>query len=273
MFSALFAISFGLGGDKKHPCCSMSSFVSDPDFIRAHASPAKFNFLAQSGKMVTFNDAHGKPTSAYWIAPAKGNTSAVIMIHEWWGLNDYIKANADRLHREGGYGVLAIDLYEGRTTTDPKVAGDLMAKVDETRSVAIVSAAVKTLKGGIAHVKRIGTIGYCFGGGWSERTAIEGGANVQACVMYYGMPTTDGDSLHRLKAPVLMVHATQDKWITEDVVSKFQSAMKGSGKPIRVLHFDADHAFANPSNPHFDKHKTDLAWKSTMAFFKKHLGS
>ena len=107
-------------------CCDMSAFVSDPAFLAAHASPAPVNFKITEGTAVNFPDANGKQAAAFFVAPKPGNRSAVVLVHEFWGLNDYIRREAERLHDETGYAVLAVDLYEGQVTTDAKVAGKMM---------------------------------------------------------------------------------------------------------------------------------------------------
>jgi carboxymethylenebutenolidase len=170
--------------------------------------------------------------------------------------------------------VLAVDLYEGKIGKTAQEASTLMANVDKGRCTAIVAGAVADLKKGDLGLKfaRIGTVGYCFGGGWSHETAIQGGKNVQACVMYYGMPDVAPTALAKLKAPVLMIHATQDQWINQKVVDGFQEAMDKAGKSLRVLHYDAAHAFANPSNPKYDKPAADAAYAEVLAFYKKNLG-
>jgi carboxymethylenebutenolidase len=232
-------------------------------------------FAAKAGKMVRFRTSDGKTAGGFYVPPKRNGGPGIVMVHEWWGLNDYIRREAERLHDQLGYGVLAVDLYEGHVAKTPEEAGKLMQTVRTPRGTAIVGGAVKALAGGSLGVKsgRIGTIGWCFGGGWSHRAAIAGGPAVKACVMYYGMPDTDPASLERLKAPVLMVWATRDGWINQGVVDKFKSAMAAAKKPLTVLPFDADHGFANPSNPKFDRAAADKAWAATVSFYRKHLGS
>ena len=167
------------------------------------------------------------------------------MVHEWWGLNDYIKREAVRLHDRTGYGVLAVDLYGGRVAASPAEAGQLMGAVDPAKSTAIVTGAVQSLTGGVfgTRFNRLGTIGWCFGGGWSLQTAIAGGDQVKACVMYYGMPDDDQDHLAKLHAPVLLVEALQDKWISPEVVAKFKIAMHEAHHSLAVRPYEADHGF------------------------------
>jgi len=259
---------------KPSSCCDMAMFANDPAFISAHFAPLPVTFKLKEGSTVSFSDAHGKTASGFWVAPAPGAKAAVIMVHEFWGLNDYIRREAERLHDETGYAVLAVDLYEGKTSTNAQEAGKLMQGVDKVRAAAIVKGAVKSLKTGAFgfRAKKIGSVGYCFGGGWSEQTAIEGGKDVNASVMYYGMPDTSPEAMSKLKAPVLFIRATNDRWINAEVEAKFTAAMSAAHKPYGVLNYDADHAFANPSNPKYNEKAAKDAHEHELDFFKKLLG-
>lgn len=255
-------------------CVGMEKFASDPQFVAAHLAPTLISFKPSSGKNVTFPDAMGRPTTGFYVAGKAGSKVGIVMVHEWWGLNDHIRQEAERLHEVTGYAFLAVDLYEGKSTTVPADAGKLMSMVEATRAKAIVKSAVNSLKNGRFGFKasKIGTIGYCFGGGWSYQTAVAGGSKVDACVMYYGMPDTSLDALNALRAPVLMIWGKEDKWINADVVSKFEAAMKGVHKPLRTIGYEADHGFANPSNPKFNAQATAAANSETLKFWRKHLG-
>jgi carboxymethylenebutenolidase len=259
---------------KRATCCDMAVFASDPTFLAAHAKPALVTFKLSEGAMVSFPDANQKNATGYWVGPKMGAKAAIVMVHEFWGLNDYIKREAERLHDETGYAVLAVDLYEGKTSTDAKEASQLMQNVDKVRAGAIVKGAVWALKSGTFgfKAKKIGSVGYCFGGGWSEQTAIEGGKDVNASVMYYGLPDTSAEAMAKLKAPVLFIRATKDPWINADVQAGFEKSMKDAHKPYGVLDYDADHAFANPSNPHFNQAAAKDAHEREIEWFKKLLG-
>jgi carboxymethylenebutenolidase len=263
------------GTGAKLSCCSanMSKFASDPAFLAAHEAPLPLSYKAKSGKDVKFPAAIGAPAHGFYVPPRPGSHSAVILIHEFWGLNDYIKREAERLQAETGYAVMAVDLYDGKVTTDANEASRLMGSVDESRAMAILSGAFKQLRTGSFGFKptAIGTVGYCFGGGWSHRAAILGGKAVKACVIYYGMPDTEPASLQRLQAPVLMFEGKRDQWINDAVVSKFQAAMKVAGKSLEVHAYDANHAFANPSNPRYDKAAAADSHARELAFFAAHL--
>ena len=96
-------------------------------------------------------------------------------------------------------------------------------------------------------------MGWCFGGGWSLCAALQLQARTKACVIYYGMPEQDVEKLKTLQSDVLFIHPDQDKWISKEVVSDFEANMKKAGKSTKVYHYDADHAFANPSSPRYNE--------------------
>lgn len=249
----------------------MKGFLKDPSFIASHISPVAFKFHAIEGKMVSFKTS-GAEGHGFFVPASQGSRSAILMFHEWWGLNDNVKQEAEKLHNELGSAVLAVDLYDGKVTADAAAAGKLMGAMDQARGTALVDGALVAVKNGaLAKARSIGTIGWCFGGGWSDRAAVQGGKNVQACVIYYGMPATDPASLARLSAPVLMFWGTQDGFINAKVVSNFEAAMKKAGKPLKTHSFDAVHAFANPSNPKYDKAAAATSHAETLAFFRAHL--
>ena len=253
-------------------CCdSMAQFVSDPKFLAAHFTPKKPNNIQLTGHKVTFSAAIGGPAHGYFIPGSKGNPVAIMMFHEFWGLNKNIEQTAQKLHDLTGYEVILPDLYDGKVTSNPTKAGELMAQNNQQRSAAIIVGAFHALENGQFGKKpaQIGTVGYCFGGGWSERAAIIGSQLVQACVVYYGMPDIRPASLARLKAPVMMFQGLQDQWITQKVVDRFKAAMKKAHRQLQVFAYDAPHAFANPSNPHYDASGAADALRKELAFFKK----
>lgn len=197
-------------------------------------------------------------------APARG--PALIVIHEWWGLNDNIRSVAQRYAGEG-YTVLAVDLF-GRTATTPD-----SAMVLYRTAMQDVPAGERNLAAAIAWLKqrgatRIGTVGYCFGGHWSLRTGLVGGADVQAVVMYYGAPITAPAELARLRAPVLGLFGGADRGIPVDSVRAMERALGAAGRAVTITVYDgAGHAFANPSGRAYDAAVADDAWGRALAFF------
>jgi carboxymethylenebutenolidase len=253
----------------------MASFLSDPSFLAAHEAPLEFRFQSSVGHEVTFTTPAGASVGGgYYVPQRVGVKVGLVMVHEWWGLNDYIKREAVRLHEATGYAVLAVDLYDGHVASTPDEAGKLMAAVDQHAASYTVTSAVRALKRGTfgPAVAKVGSIGWCFGGGWSLQTAIQGGPDVKACVMYYGYPDLTPGDLSKLHGPVLMMEALKDKWITPQVVAKFKTAMKSAGKSLTVRTYSADHAFANPSNPHYDRKDAVDAMAATLQFYRRTLG-
>lgn len=251
----------------------MEKFATDKDFHKAHTlrQPDKVQL---KGKEIEFAVSEGK-AKAYWVAPVEGHKQAVLMIHEWWGLNDNIRQTADMLNSKAGFGVLAVDLYGGKVATNAEEAGKLMAAVDQKQASATINAALRLLKSGVAGSApsdKLGTIGFCFGGGWSHKASIMGGSNVQACAVFYGMPTTAPGELERLSAPVLFVWPNKDKWINKSVVDGFKTAMDAAGKSLDIEEYDADHAFANPSSKSYQEKDSQDAWAKTIKFLMKNLG-
>lgn len=255
----------------KGSCCSASgatgTFASLADangFSKAHASPVEIQYAAK-GSMITFPTADGKTGSAYFIpSPGKSN-KYIFVFQEWWGLNDYIKRQSD-LYADSlkDVNVLAIDLYDGKSTTQADEAGKLMQAADESRIRNIIA-------GAYSHVgkdAKVATVGWCFGGGWSMQAALMGGKQLKACVMYYGMPETDVTRLKTLHSDVIFIFAKKDQWINEGVKNDFVKNMKAAGKTLVVKEYDADHAFANPSNPHFNKEFAQDAQAVTLRAFK-----
>jgi len=142
-----------------------------------------------------------------------------------------------------------------------------MGEFKQDRGNAIVKGAI-TFAGKNA---KIGTIGWCFGGGQSMQASLTAGKQAAACVIYYGMPETDVNRLKNLNTDVLNIWPTQDQWINKEVTDKFEANMKEAGKKLTTKAYDADHAFANPSNPKFNPEFTADAYKSTLEFFKARL--
>lgn len=251
----------------------MEKFANDKEFHATHtmqdAAQTKLG-----GSDIEIAVAEGK-AKGYWVAPKADHQVCILMVHEWWGLNENIRQTADMINRKAGYGVLAIDLYEGKVAKKADEAGKYMGAVDQKRASATINAAIRALNTGLNGSKpasKVGTIGFCFGGGWSHKAAIMGGKMVQACIIFYGLPTTAPGELERLSAPVLMVWGTKDKWINKQVVTGFESAMKTADKQLQVEEFDADHAFANPTSKSFKSEASQQAWDKTFEFFKKNLG-
>ncbi|HVV84364.1 MAG TPA: dienelactone hydrolase family protein [Kofleriaceae bacterium] len=195
---------------------------------------------------------------------------ALVVIHEWWGLNEHIEHWADRLAGDG-YAALAVDLYGGKVATTPDDAMAAMKAVDPAQAARTISAAIDFL----ARDPRVtaahrGVIGWCFGGGWALQTAIAH-PELDAAVIYYGQPVTDPTMLASIKAKLLGIFANRDQSIPPAVVDRFEAALKQAGVDARILRYDADHAFANPSGAHYDQAAATAAWAEVEPFLAANL--
>jgi len=248
---------------------TMNEFAKDEDFVKAHAEPLPFKGDSLKGKMITYQCADRKNANAYVTNMKPEPTNIVFMFQEWWGVNDYIKQEADRLAKALDVTVVAIDLYDGKVAETREDAQKYVQAVKETRLNLIVAGAYSNFPATSKYV----TLGWCFGGGWSLKAALfSPDTRIKGCVMYYGATESDPDNLAPLACPVLGIFGTKDKWLTPKVVSDFEGAMKKAGKELTVKSYDADHAFANPSNPNYDKAATEDARKFSDAFIKKAFG-
>jgi carboxymethylenebutenolidase len=212
--------------------------------------------------------------SALLVAPAgKGPFPAVLVIQEWWGVNDWVKEQARALAKEG-YVTLAVDLYRGKVTDKQEEAHQLMMGTPPDRALRDLKAAFAYL-GTRPDVKkdRIASIGWCMGGRYSLELATAEPA-LAAAVAYYGAPPTDPAAIGRIKAPVLGSFGGADKGPSPEQVKEFEAAMKKAGKSVDVKIYEgAGHAFANVNNP-WKGYKEDAAkdaWARTVAFLGRHL--
>ncbi len=264
-----------VNGFAQTSCCSkpastetFAMLTHDKKFINAHLEPLPFTLANPMGKEITFKTPDDKEGYGYEIKAEKFTNNYLFVIHEWWGLNDYIKQESEKLFKTLGYvNVIAIDLYDKKVAATRDSAGKYMQSVKTERAVAIIQGALN-YAGADAD---IATIGWCFGGGWSLQASMLAGARARACVMYYGMPEENQEKLQDLQAPVLFIWPEQDKWINKDVVTKFEATMVRAKKSVEVKKYNADHAFANPSNPKYSKAFADDAFTKATAFIKKHL--
>ncbi len=211
-------------------------------------------------------------TRAYLALPpnAKAPLPGIVVIHEWWGLNDHVKHWADRLATEG-YASLAVDLYGGVVATNADDALKAMKAVDQGQASEILLAAHKFLATD-ARVKatKRASIGWCFGGYQSLRLALAA-PDLDAAVMYYGHPITDPAALEPLHADLLGIFATRDSSIPPSAVAEFDAALTQTGKRHTLHSFDAAHAFANPSNAIYDETAAAAAWEIVRKFLAEHL--
>jgi carboxymethylenebutenolidase len=211
----------------------------------------------------------GGQANAYAARPKAKAKGGILLLHEYWGLNDWVKSMGDRLAGEG-YLALAVDLYKGKVATDPKQAQELMANKDEKWGDAVEEAGLEWLKSNAGGGK-VATLGWCMGGGESLKTSLNDPKDVDATVIFYGLPVTDVDKLKTLRGPVLGIWAKKDGWITPDKVKAFDEALTKAGVKHEFHAYDADHAFANPSGGRYNGPAAKDAWDKTRAFLAKNL--
>ena len=226
------------------------------------------------GKPVSYKSGDETVQGVLYTPAGKGPFPALIVIHEWWGLNDWIKDQGSKL-ADQGYESLAVDLYRGKVATTPDMAHELMRGVPEDRAKRDLHAAFEFLQSQPSVKKdRIGAIGWCMGGGYALDVALQE-PTLAADVINYGHLATDPTSIQKINAPVLGLFGALDQGITPDDVHKFEAAMKQAGKKVEIkIYDDAGHAFENPDNKNKPGYRPDDAadaWKRTTAFLMEYL--
>ncbi len=197
---------------------------------------------------------------------------AILVIHEWWGLNEGVRAMADRLAGLG-YIVLAVDLFGGETAATPADARKLMLGVVENPDVATenIRQAYEFLRD-TAGAPRIASLGWCFGGGWSLNAALLFPNELNAAVIYYGQVTDNEANLRRLNVPILGIFGNEDKAIPVESVKSFEKALMNLEKNYDIeIYPGVGHAFANPTGTNYNAEAAGKAWEKTVAFLDSHL--
>ena len=233
------------------------------------AYPELTKAAADTTKPVSVKIPSGGMSTGVIAMPDKLPAPTVLLIHEWWGLNDQIKSMAAQFAKQG-YIAVAIDLYEGRVASDAAKARQYMRETDADLATSQLKAMANFLRTHKDSTGKLGTIGWCFGGGWSLNCSTA--TPVDATVIYYGNVKKSADQLATLKGPVLGHFATKDNWINKVMVEQFEREMKKAGKNDLTVHwYEANHAFANPTGSRYDEKDAALAWQRTLDFYKKHL--
>ncbi len=251
---------------------AFSKFFSNNQFIEEHIAPLPFTLAKAKGEMKSLpmeNVGDAKPLSAniYEVKQGKGDR-VLLVFHEWWGLNDYIKRETEKYAEYlDGTTVIAVDLYDGAVATKPDKAGEFARGLNPERAKAIIQTVLQYA----GKDTKIGTVGWCMGGSWSLQSTLLADAQAKACVMYYGMPERNIERLKLLKAPVLGIFAKQDRSITPAIVGEFETNLERVGKSVTVKMYDAVHAFANPSNPNYKKDDAEDAFNNAIEFLKQYL--
>jgi carboxymethylenebutenolidase len=203
---------------------------------------------ARAQQAVSFPSGDSTAQALLYLPPGAGPHPALIVIHEWWGLNDWIKQEAAG-YAAKGYVTLAVDLYRGKAAADPEMAHELSRGLPQDQGVRDLTAAVAWLQNR-KDVKRdrIGAVGWCMGGGYALQLAIAS-PSLRAVAINYGSLATDQAALGQIHAAVLGNFGGQDRGIPPDAVHAFEAAMQSLGKPVDArIYPQAGHAFENPNN-------------------------
>jgi len=228
--------------------------------------------FAATGKSVSYKSGDETVHAVLYSPDGKGPFPGIIVIHEFWGLNDWVKEQASKL-ADQGYVALAIDLYRGKVATTPDEAHEIMRGVPEDRAKRDLHAAFEFLNSQTNVKKdRIASIGWCMGGGYSLDVALQE-PTLAADVINYGHLAVDAESLKKINASILGIFGGKDRGIPVEDVKKFEQQLKEMGKKVEIVIYpEAGHAFENPNNK--DGYRADDAadaWKRTLDFLKRTL--
>jgi carboxymethylenebutenolidase len=216
---------------------------------------------------IEFSTANGEST-AYVAVPEKANGKGVIVVQEYWGLNDHIKDIANR-YAEEGFLAVAPDLYRGRATKDKDEAAKLMQNLEIEDGLNTIECALETAKEKY-EVEKFGITGFCMGGTYAMHAAckLEG---LSAAAAFYGDYPKE-EILKLLKMPALFISGTKDAWINPEKVAELERIARENYLPIESVKYEADHAFFNDTRPEvYDKEAAQDAWKRVNEFFNKNL--
>ena len=233
----------------------------------AATSPAR----AVTTDTVTYATVDGREVSGFVAAPegAADSLPGLIVIHEWWGLNDNIRSMTRRLAGEG-YRALAVDLYYGAVASSSDSAGSLTSTVQQEEALSNLRQAHGWLTERGA--PRVGSIGWCFGGGWSLQTALALPEELDAAVIYYGRLVTEPGRLEPLGMPLQGHFGAEDGSIPVEQVRRFEAVLDSLGKSAEMYVYQgAGHAFANPSGTRYAPEAAEQSWTRTVRFLDTHL--
>lgn len=223
---------------------------------------------------LNFETPNGATTAVVALPAETGNgnatPSAVVLIHEWWGINEHIRDLAGRYAREG-YICIAPDLYRGQTTTDQQQASKLMHDLALDDGIDIITRAIEESRAKYG-VEKFGITGYCMGGIFALRAACLDNALAASAPFYGDIP--EDETLSQLKVPTLFIAGARDNWITPEKVEALTDAAREHGLPLEVVSYDADHAFFNDTRPEvYDPQAAADAWQRVLKLFAETLKS
>jgi len=271
-FAAALFVVVGCDRGGSAPATQPSAVAPVASAAAPVASGAATATSAPSARAGTMVDIAGGARGYLAVPSAPGKHPAIVLVHEWWGLNDNIEDYADRFAKEG-YVALAVDLYRGKKAKDPDEAHELMRGLPEDRAGGDLEASFRFLAARPnVEPTRIGSIGWCMGGGYSLALAtLE--PKLRAAVVNYGRLVTAPEKVNAIHAAVLGNFGANDRGIPPDDVHAFEGKLKDAHKDVDIKVYDgAGHAFMNPNNHggYNEKAATD-AWSRIDAFFARTL--
>jgi carboxymethylenebutenolidase len=210
----------------------------------------------------------GRTVRAALAKPSAARAPGLILIHEWWGLNDEMREVAARMAGEG-YLALAVDLFEGRTANEPSGAKELMSSLDPAKAKTTLVGWIDWLRNAPGSNGKVGTLGFCLGGAWSLNASLA--APVDATVIYYGNVKKTAEQLKSLKGPVLGHFGRLDQAISVEMAEGFREALHAAKKSGEIHVYEANHAFSRLGGPNYDATSAKLAEQRTLEFLRKNL--
>jgi carboxymethylenebutenolidase len=233
--------------------------------LAADAKPAAKT--AYAGKMIQIPAGDDK-IGAYLVEPVGGTALGnLVVVHEWWGLNDWVKRTADRFAAQG-FRVLAPDLYRGKVATTEEQAHELSRGLPDDRAITDIQAAANYLRPPSSgpRLRKNGVIGFCMGGGFALKASLEN-TPFDATVVCYGAPVLSPTRLQHLRGPLLGIYGKEDQGITPDDVKKLEAMGHAAGRNVRTMEFDGvGHAFLNDTRADYKGDIAGQAWSQIDAF-------
>ncbi len=227
--------------------------------------------LLCSATRVSFSSRTGGEIDGELAEPSgSGPVPCVVLVQEWWGVNDHVRSLAERMAQEG-FLTLAPDLYHGTVTRDAEQAAKLMGALDTLRAVDEIAGAAAFLKAHPRANGKVGVMGFCMGGALSFAAACHV-PGLSAVVPFYGIPAAEKVDYARVTAPIMAHFAARDEWATVSKAEAIEKQLDARGQSMELHVYDAQHAFMNDTRPEvYDADAAKLAWERTIAFFEKHL--
>jgi carboxymethylenebutenolidase len=219
--------------------------------------------------MATLTTSDGRPLPGFLDETAGAGAPAVLVVHEYWGLNEQVRGVARRLAAEG-FLAFAVDLFHGQLASNADEASRLLQALDAQQALADLHQAVQALLPKSSG--RVGVLGFCMGGGYALATAAAN-PEVKACVPFYGIPSPQVADVTRIVCKVLGHYASRDSFVSGERVNALEKALAAAGVSATLYRYQADHAFANERRPEvFAPEAAALAWRRTLDFLHRELG-